>query len=142
MPETIVNGKWTWHQLPEDLKQQAGYEGVSIDPLTVRPSGSGGTTAGGNRFMLTWVPDHLMMISLLRDEPELIEAFSTVVEYRPFCKYRHKTTEQLTTYEWDKEDPEGRFEKLQQDPDIMDLQLLKEVENANGDKEQDKGEGN
>ena len=112
MSETIVNGKWHWYQIPKDLKQQAGYDGLSIDPLSVKSTSSGGTTAGGNRFMITWIHNYLMMISLLRDERELIEAFATVVEYRPFCKYRHKTTEQLTTYEWDKEDPEGGFEKL------------------------------
>jgi len=138
MAETIVGGKWHWYQLPEDLKQQAGYEGVSIDPLSVRPTSCAGETVEGNKFTVTWVRDCLMMISLLRDEPELIEAFATVVEYRPLCKYRHKLTEQFTTYTWDKEDPEVLFGSLQQDPDVMDLQLLKEaVENANGDKEKE-----
>ncbi len=133
--ETIVNGKWTWYQISEDLKQQAGYEGVRIDPRTVRSNDSGGTTADGNRFLLTWVPEYLMMISLLRDEKELIEAFATVVEYRPFCKYRHKITEQLITYEWDKKDPEGSFAKLQQDLDVMGLQPLTDESHTGGNKE-------
>ena len=125
--ETIVNGVWSWHQMPEDLRQQAGYEGININPLSVRPASCTGSTVEGNRFMITWRPALLMMLSLLRDEQALIDAFATVVEYRPFCKYRHRTTEQLITYEWDKKDPEGRLAELQQDADIIDLQPIGEL---------------
>lgn len=125
MAETIVNGKWHWYQLPEDLKQQAGYEDIYIEPLSVRPASCVGGTAKGNKFTITWRHEHLMMISLLEDEPALIEAFAKVVEYKPFCKYRYRSNG-LATYEWAKNDPEDRFEALQKDDDVDDLQPLDE----------------
>lgn len=123
MPETIVNGVWSWHQLPRDLEQQAGYKSVYIDPLSVRQSNCTGGTAKGNKFILSWRHARLMMISLYKDEPALIEAFATVVEYKPFCKYIYKPTD-LITYEWSKEDPEERFAELQKSDRIDDLQQL------------------
>lgn len=127
MAETIVNGKWHWYQLPEDLKQQAGYDGVSINPLSMLPASCTGITDKGNKFTITWRLGHLMMISLLKDERALIDAFAVVVEYEPFCKYTYKypsRSTSLITYEWAKNDSKERFEVLQQDYHVDELQFL------------------
>ncbi len=123
MAETIVNGVWSWHQLPKDLSQQAGYKGVIIRPQSVSATSCAGATAEGNRFVVTWQPNQLMMISLLNDEQVLIDAFATVVEYKPFCKYIHGPIG-LPTYEWALNDSKARLEELQQNADIKNLQLL------------------
>ncbi len=57
---------------------------------------------------------------------QLMNAFSKVVEYKPFCKYnfllqKWSKTQILPTYEWDKVDPNGRFEDLGHKPNIADL---------------------
>lgn len=123
LAETIVNGVWSWHQLPADLEEQGGYEGAHIDPFSVTPSSCRGKTDSGNHFCISWVANRLMLISLFKDEPSLVAAFTLVVEYKPFCRYRHKLTG-LLTYEWDKEDSAGRLAELQQDDNVEELQLL------------------
>jgi len=125
MAETIIDGKWHWYQLPKDLEQQAGYKGIYVDPLSVGHVSCVGGTDKGNKFTLTWRPDRLMMISLLEDEQALIDAFATVVEYKPLCKYRYESTG-LITYEWAKYDSKERFEKLQKEDCVNELQLLDE----------------
>lgn len=115
--ETLSDsGKWTWTNIMDDLKEQGGLPGVTINPLTMNPNGCGGQTEQGTGFAITWIKDLFMLISLTKDEPELIEAFSKVLEYKPFCKYIN--CKNLLTYEWDKKDPEGRFLKLQKNNEI------------------------
>jgi hypothetical protein len=117
MAETILRGcddgrnKWHWYSVMSDL-ENAGYPGITIDPLT---GGQGGNTPDGNRFYMTWAPNTYFLITLVdRPDNKLIEAFSKVLEYRPFCKYQDSAHGQSigTTYEWDKMDPEGRFNEL------------------------------
>ncbi len=135
MAETIKDGKWTWYTIPVDLEEQSGYTGVTIDPRTVTPVGCFGITKSGNKFSVTWVANRLMMISLSRDEPILIEAFATVVEYKPYCKYRSKVSG-LITYEWDKEDPKGRFAELQQGDGAEELELLVGIDELDNSEEE------
>lgn len=123
MAETMVRGIWRWYRLPMDLKQQAGYKGVYVNPLSVSQSNCTGGTAKGNKFILSWRHAQLMMISLFKDEPDLIKAFATVVEYKPFCKYICKPTG-LITYEWDKKEPEERFAELRESGCAYELQRL------------------
>lgn len=123
MAETIVNGVWSWYQLPMDLEEQGGYEGVSINPLSVGPAHCSGETDGGNKFSISWISNYLMMISLLKDEPVLIEAFATVVEYKPFAKYKSKQSG-LITYEWAKKDSRKRFAELREGNETEELQSL------------------
>jgi len=47
----------------------------------------------------------------------LIEGFSKVVGYKPFCKYTlmyevGNRTPPLPTYEWDRIDPDSRYQEL------------------------------
>ena len=58
------------------------------------------------------------------DAKELIDAFSTVMEDKPFCKYDLHAGEIagiMLTYEWDKVDANGRYEALSGKPRITDL---------------------
>lgn len=116
MAETISNGKWLWYDIMHDLKQQGGIE-VTINPLSVNPSGCSGNTEKGTTFYITWVPNTFLLLSMTVDDPALAEAFSKVVEYSPFCKYISKQTG-LLTYEWDKVDPVGRFSELQNEGEL------------------------
>lgn len=120
MAESIAPGcsdgqaKWHWHSVMHDLAEQGGLEGVTIDPLSVTDHLCGGTTRMGTKFAITWIHDTFLLLSMSQDEDALVEAFARVVEYRPFCRYICKESG-LLTFEWDKQDPEGRFARLQQD---------------------------
>lgn len=114
MPETIrldhgTAAKWLWYNIMSDLKQQGGLGGVLIDPSTVIEHGCGGEYQG-NRFFLTWIYNHFLLITMSVYSQPLIDAFAKVVGYQPFCRYRERGG--LITVEWDKDDPNGRFKKL------------------------------
>jgi len=119
--ETIKDGKWHWYSVMHDLAEQGGLVGVVVDPLTVSPYGCSGVTKAGTKFYITWITNTFLLISLSQEEPALIEAFARVVEYRPFCRYVSENN--LITFEWDKEDPEGRFMQLSNE-DITILQRV------------------
>ncbi len=61
------------------------------------------------------------------DLAQLVNGFSKVVEYNPFCKYLlklelpGKNIPGLTTYEWDKINPEARFKELSETPSVTNL---------------------
>jgi len=113
MAETIVDGRWHWYNVACDLRTQGRLEGVSIEPTSVKEHGCGGTTNSGTRFFITWAGGQFLLLSMDNDEPALVEAFAAVVEYRPFCRYRSKESG-LLTYEWDKNDAQGRLQALQE----------------------------
>lgn len=121
MAETIVDGRWHWYNVMEDLRTQGGVETI-IDPTSVVPRGCAGTAATGTLFNITWVPNRLLMLSMSAEDLSLVEAFATVVEYRPFCRYVSRESG-LLTYEWDKEDPQGRLRELQDEgePELQEV---------------------
>ena len=126
MAETIKDGcdkhaKWHWYNVMEDLKVQGGLDGVVINPLTVNAHGCGGETKNGTRFYITWVHNDFLLISMSQEEQELVDAFAKIVEYRPFCRYVNESG--LLTFEWDKNDPKGRFLELQSTKET-DLQAI------------------
>jgi hypothetical protein len=115
--ETIETGcdgneKWHWYNVASDLNKALGDESVSVDPFTVGPHGCGGTYNEGNKWFITWVKDTFLLVSMQQYEQRLVDAFSKVVEYKPFCKYVEPDSK-LITVEWDKKDPKGRFVELQ-----------------------------
>ncbi len=95
-----------------DLEKQGDLSDVVIDPLTVGATGCGGEFCNV-RFAVTWVHDRFMLLTMSESSEELVEAFASVLEYRPFCKYRDVNG--LPTVEWSKVDPEERFTQLQND---------------------------
>ncbi len=121
MAETIRDQRgWLWADIVHDLQTQGGLEGATINPLSVRPGQCGGTYQEG-KFFLTWDPKHYLLLSMTNDDSrlkDLVGAFSKVLEYSPFCKYRDG---QIFTYEWDKVNPNGRFDELSRQPNIADL---------------------
>lgn len=124
MAETIRDGRgWFWADIMHDLKTQGEIEGAVINPLSVRPGQCGGTYQEGN-FFLTWDPNNYFLLSMAHDDKplqELVGAFSKVLGYSPFCKYRD---DKVFTYEWDKKDPNGRFDELNKKENLADLVRL------------------
>ncbi len=72
---------------------------------------------------------HLVVSMDGREDADLIQlmnSFSKVVEYNPFCKYnlripKGEKSQILLTYEWDKINPNKRFYELGDKPNISDL---------------------
>lgn len=115
MAETVEVGcdgvrKWLWYNVQRDLQKRGGLGDVVIDPLSVGPHSCGGRH-GTNPFFLTWIHEQFLLVTMEKFSQLLVDAFARVVEYRPFCRY--VTSEGLTTVEWDKENPTGRFATLQ-----------------------------
>lgn len=106
--ETIVDGKWHWYSIMADMNAQ-GIEDFIVEPLSVRDHYIGGKYQG-EIFGMTWWKDKFLLLSTPQERPELVEALSKIVGYEPFAKY---TNDIGTTVEWDKVDPEGRFQALQ-----------------------------
>ncbi len=121
MAETIQNvgggAKWHWYSVMSDLKEQMGLDGVVIDPLSVREHGCGGQYEG-NQFYITWVYNQFLLVTMQRLSQPLVEAFSRVVEYQPFCRYDR---DGMVTVEWDKNNPIGRLAVLQAERAITNL---------------------
>jgi len=110
LAETLINDKWHWYSMMADLEQQGRLVGVVINPLTVDTNSCGGEFRNV-RFFVTWVHDRFMLLTMSEMSEELVEAFASVLEYRPFCKYQD--VNDLPTVEWSKVDPEERLAELQ-----------------------------
>lgn len=111
---------WNWANMMRDLQVQGGLKEVIIDPLSVGPRSVAGSL-GENQFVVTWVKDELLLVSMQEFSQELVDAFTAVVEYPPFCRFTHPDS--LVTVQWDKNDPEGRFRELEEEgfPDLQRL---------------------
>ena len=79
MAETILKGcggvlKWHWYSVQSDLVEQGGLDedGLSINPLLVHAHGCAGTYKE-NPFVLTWVHDAFMLLSMGRFDQDLVE---------------------------------------------------------------------
>ncbi len=114
MPETLTNNhgieKWTWANVMGDLRDQGGLDGVIIDPFSVDPAGCTGKYSG-NHFSMSWVKDVLLMLTMEEPSDALVDAFTKVVNYSPFCRYMDKNG--LPTVEWAKNDADQRFAELE-----------------------------
>ena len=82
------------------------------------------------RVIISHIYDQHLVVSMEGKEDtdlnQLMESFSKVVEYKPFCRYNILPEEGsrvpiLPTYEWDKVNPNGRYDKLSNKPNIADL---------------------
>lgn len=135
MPETITERHgiraWRWYDVMYDLREQGGLEDVVIDPMSFTHVGSGGGYLNGNCFYFTWKRDEFLLVSMQEFSQELIDAFSAVVGYQPFCRYKHKAHELwMWTVEWDKIDPSGCWEERGLDPDVYELVRITEARDA------------
>lgn len=112
MVETIQDAKWHWYNVQKDLINQGELkeEEIIINPFSVDSHGCGGEHKG-NPFYVTWVKDRFLLVTSKNYDSDLIEAFARVVEYRPFARYKESDSNLITT-EWDKINPEERYNEL------------------------------
>jgi hypothetical protein len=105
--------KWHWYNVQSDLIQQGGLEDkdIMIDPLSVRKASCGGQYKN-MPFFITWAKDTYLLLSSPQQSQELVDAFTKVVDYKPFAQYIDPESKLITT-EWDKVDPAGRYQELQ-----------------------------
>jgi len=127
MAETIQrNGLWHLTLVYKDLIDQGG---ISEEDLEYRLTN---LTYKKRKVVISNIYNEHLVVSLEGEDDEdtknLMNAFSKVVEYQPFCKYNLNLGGKnisLPTYEWDKIDSEGRFEELKKKKNIEGLVLLK-----------------
>lgn len=78
-------------------------------------------------FRMRWVKDNFLVLMSERRSNALIDAFSSVLGYNPFCSYCFISyPEELLPYtvEWNKKDCDKRFKELASDSQKKDLQNL------------------
>ncbi len=125
MAETIQrNGLWHVTLVEKDLVEQAG---LNRDDFK---QDLGFFKYKGRAVIVSHAYNEHLVVSMEGQEDgdlkQLIDAFSAVVEYKPFCKYNILPSEGskapiLPTYEWDKVDSNGRYEELSKKTNLADL---------------------
>lgn len=133
MTETIHGKDGVWYVRPcmNDLVEQAGLDSDDLE------YGSEGLRYKDRQVRIFHVHDDHLIVNIEgkddADAEQVMEAFATVVKYKPFCKYNlHLLIEQedevlsylLPTYEWDKIDPDGRVIALCNKPNVSDIVLF------------------
>jgi len=116
MAETLQR-QGLWHVLlvEEDLVKQAGLNPKDFEQ-------DFGFFKYKNRIVvISHIFNEHLVVSMEGKEDEsmktLMDGFSRVVEYKPFCKYllmpqNGNKAPPLPTYEWDKLDPNSRYKEL------------------------------
>ena len=126
MAETIQERNGLWHIIlaVKDLVQQAGLNPDDLE------EDWGHFKYKNRRVIISHSYGQHLVVSMEGKEDEdlklLMESFSKVVEYKPFCKYNMIPKEGskppiLPTYEWDKVNPNARYDELSNKPNIADL---------------------
>ena len=125
MTETLqISGKWHILLAELDLVQQAGLNQADFE------QDMGFFKYKSRAVILSHTYEQHLVVSMEGREDadlhQLMDSFSKVVGYKPFCKYNLllpevKRTSTLLTYEWDKVDPQARFNELNSRQDISDL---------------------
>lgn len=123
MPESIQehNGKYRWplFNILEDLVNQWG---LNEEDLGV-----------SNEFELFYknnplIVDHDYKFGLKIASPkyseELINAFSKILDLKPFCKYKTNNSPEWIVYEWHKTNPMMRYFDLMEKEGIEGLEEL------------------
>jgi len=116
MVETIQgNGFWHVTLAERDLVKQAGLRQEDFEQ-------DFGFFKYKNRpVIMSHIFDEHLVVSMEGDEDydmkALMDGFSSVVGYQPFCRYTLNTSNgskspPLLTYEWDKVDPDTRYKEL------------------------------
>lgn len=125
MAETIQrNGLWHVTLAEKDLVEQAGLNRDDFE------QDFGFFKYKGRAVIVSHTYNQHLVVSMEGQEDSdlkrLIDAFSAVVEYKPFCKYNILPSEGsktpiLPTYEWDKVDPNRRYEELSKKTNLADF---------------------
>ena len=116
MTETIQNnGLWHITLAEEDLVTQAG---LNLDDFE---QDFGFFRYKTRPVIISHTFNEHLVVSMEGEEGEdmktLMEGFSKVVGYLPFCRYTLMSKEgskvpSLPTYEWDRTDPDSRYKEL------------------------------
>lgn len=125
MVETIQsNGLYHIILAEKDLVEQAGLNPEDFE------QDFGFFRYKDRRVIISHTYDQHLVVSMEgredSDLSQLMESFSKVVEYKPFCKYKilpekGSKVPILPTYEWDKIDSDGRYNELSNKPNIANL---------------------
>ncbi len=126
MAETIQERSGLWHVMlaEKDLVEQAGLNPDDFE------QNLGFFRYKKRAVIISHTYGQHLVVSMEgiedKDLNQLMESFSKVVEYEPFCKYNLLSQEGskapiLPTYEWDKVSPNERFDELGDKPNIADL---------------------
>lgn len=116
--------KWHWFNIRDDLVNSGHVDRdlLVVDPFSMRPNSCSGQY-DGMVFQFTWVHNAFVLLSMSRDVPELVDALTAVLEYKPFVSYMK---DDYITYEWDKENPAGRLEVIRSVPHFSDIEEILE----------------
>lgn len=127
MPETLVDRgdgpEWPWYNVRQDLMTQGNLEGVQIDSLLCSRYGYDGSF-NGIAFAFTWAHNESLILSMERFSRPLVEAFSAVLGYKPFCRY---TKFEMVTVEWDKVNPKDRYRELEEEKQDSTISALAKI---------------
>lgn len=106
--------KWHWYSVLDDLVRQGGLVKEEVQWSFSDP---GIFLYKRKPLIMTWAKDQYLLVTMERDDEDfarVVNAFTRVVEYGPFCKYVDPENN-MPTYEWDKINPEERFRALQKE---------------------------
>ncbi|MBR9691328.1 hypothetical protein GOV06_00935 [Candidatus Woesearchaeota archaeon] len=122
MAETLQSsGLWHVVSASNDLIEQAGLDADDIEPDL------GFFRYKKREVIISHIYDQHLVVSIQgkedNDARTLMDAFSAIVEYKPFCKYTLKLEDAppLLTYEWDKQSPDERYKELTEKDNIENL---------------------
>jgi hypothetical protein len=126
MVETIQrNGLWHTTLVERDLVEQAKLNQEDFE------QDFGFFRYKGRPVIVSHIfGEHLVVSMEGREDSDLIQlmdSFSKIVEYNPFCKYDlifSGNKPALPTYEWDRIDNNSRYQELSQKENILNLTRL------------------
>lgn len=99
------------HQWHYDLQVKLEKAGAAAIEVARKRENSAFGRYMGKQWTATWHGDEILMVGFPPGEcGNLIDAFSAVFRYAPFCRYTH--ADGLVTVEWDKLNAEGRYAEL------------------------------
>ncbi len=128
MVETLQrNGLWHRDLIIMDLIKQANFKEADF-----KPEFGPGFSYKGRIAVISHIYNKELVVSIGGDEDndlrEIMEGFSKIVEYKPFCKYvlnlDGHLDKPLVTYEWDKFNPNGRYFELDRKTNVFNLMRI------------------
>jgi hypothetical protein len=119
--------RWHWADIHADL---VGSGVLDKSLITVDPVGMKDNFFTGyydqTKFSASWFKDAFFLLSMETDAPMLVKAFSVILEYEPFVSYVSSVGGlSYITYEWDKQDAEGRLSVIRAWDDVSDIKIMK-----------------
>jgi hypothetical protein len=129
MESTTINGfgrtVWLSTDIELDLRDQGHLTGTLAICSTRVCQDTYGGVYQGNRFLVSWEHDTSLALSMEVYDQELVDAFSAVLGYPGFCKYRLQTETKICyVVEWMKKGSIERTISLKETPGVQNLEIL------------------